>query len=161
MSELLYKEEAYKVIGACMTVHRELGHGFLEAIYQEALAREFEDQKIPFEREKALTVRYKEKPLSKRYFADFICYESMIIKTKAVKALTDDMTAQLFNYLKATRMQLGLLVNFGTPSLEQRRIVCSSYFSSNSQNPQNPRSPIPSPTQNNSPNSPNSRLTHV
>jgi GxxExxY protein len=158
MSELLYKEEAYKVIGACMTVHRELGHGFLEAIYQEALARELEDQKIPFEREQALTVLYKDKPLNKKYFADFICYDSIIIETKAVKALTDDMTAQLFNYLKATRLQLGLLVNFGTPSLEQRRIVCSSYFSSNSQNPQNPRSPIPSPIQN---NSPNSRLTHV
>jgi GxxExxY protein len=121
-----------------------------ELLYkEEALAQELEDLKIPFTQEQAL---------NKKYFVDFICYDSIIIETKAVKALTDDMTAQLFNYLKATRLQLGLLVNFGTPSLEQRRIVCSSYFSSNSQNPQNPRSPIPSPTQN---NSPNSRLTHV
>lgn len=114
-----------------MAVHRELGPGFLEAVYQEALAREFGDTVIPFEREQVLTIHYKGKPLNKQYFADFICYDSIIIETITAKSFTTDHEAQVFNYLKATRMQLGLLVNFGTPTLEHRRIVCTSFFSNN------------------------------
>ena len=128
MVELVLKEEAYRVVGACMTVHRELGPGFLEAVYQEALEYELEAQGIPFQREQALTIQYRDHPLRKQYFADFVCFETVIIEVKAVKALLPEHEAQLFNYLKATRLPLGILVNFGEPSLHHKRIVCTTYF---------------------------------
>ena len=128
MSELIYKEEAYRIIGACMTVHRELGTGFLEPVYQEAFAVELATEGIPFEREAELTILYKGNPLKKKYFSDFVCYEKIIVELKALRDLLPEHEAQLFNYLKATGLQLGLLVNFGLPSLEHKRIVCSRYF---------------------------------
>ena len=128
MVELVLKEEAYRVVGACMTVHRELGPGFLEAVYQEALEYELEAQGIPFQSEQALTIQYRDHPLRKQYFADFVCFETVIIEVKAVKALLPEHEAQLFNYLKATRLPLGILVNFGEPSLHHKRIVCTTYF---------------------------------
>lgn len=109
-----------------MEVHKELGNGFLEAVYQEALEREFADQKLPFDREKNLTVYYKGKPLKKQYIADFICYDSIIVEVKAVKEIAREYEAQLFNYLKATGLKLGLLINFGTPSLKTKRIICTT-----------------------------------
>ena len=128
MVELIYKEEAYAIIGACMEVHGQLGMGFLEPVYQEALEREFVEREIPYRREAELTIQYKGKPLNKRYAVDFICYDKIIVELKAGKALLPEHEAQLYNYLKATGYQLGLLINFGEPSLIHKRIVCSHYF---------------------------------
>ncbi len=128
MVELILKDECYAIVGACMEVHRELGPGFLEPIYQEALAIEFGIRGIPFERESRLGVHYKKRLLNKEYVCDFICYEKIIVECKSVKNLLSDHEAQLFNYLKATKLLLGLLVNFGEPSLHHKRIVCSQYF---------------------------------
>ena len=123
MDNLIYKEESYKIIGACMEVHKELGCGFLEAVYQEALEIEFNNQGIPYEREKELKIYFKGIELRKRYNADFICYDKIIVETKALSNLTDDHLGQVLNYLKATQFKLGLLVNFGQPKLEYKRIV--------------------------------------
>ncbi len=128
MVDLIFKDECYAIVGACMEVHKELGPGFLEAIYQEALAIELEMRGIPFEQEAPLRVHYKERLLNKEYFADFLCYGKMIIECKSVKSLVPDHEAQCFNYLKATKLGLGLLVNFGEPSLQYKRIACTQYF---------------------------------
>ena len=123
MDNLIYKEECYKIIGACMEVHRELCPGFLEAVYQEALEIEFKNQGIPYKREKELKIYFKGIELRKRYNADFVCYGKIILETKAVKELCDNHRAQIINYLKATKFKLGLLVNFGEPSLKYERFV--------------------------------------
>lgn len=121
--KLLYKQESYKIIGAAMTVHRELGCGFLEAVYAEALEIELAKKKIPFEREKLLTNSYAGQELNKKYIADFVCYDKIIIELKAIKEFDDIHLSQVFNNLKATGFKLGLLINFGAESLEYRRIV--------------------------------------
>ena len=113
MGELIHKEETYKIIGCCMEVYNVLGHGFFEAVYQEALAREFKHSGVPFRREVPLGIVYKGEPLNKVYIADFICFDKIIIETKALPTLLPAHAAQVFNYLKATGLQLGLLVNFG------------------------------------------------
>ena len=123
MDKIVFKEESYQIIGACIEVHRELGNGFLEGVYQEALEIEFKNQGIPYEREKELKIYFKGIELRKRYNADFICYEKIIVETKALSNLTDDHLGQVLNYLKATQFKLGLLVNFGQPKLEYKRIV--------------------------------------
>jgi GxxExxY protein len=122
-NDLLFKEECYKVIGACMAVHRELGNGFLESVYQEALAIEFKQQGIPFIREKVIPVIYKSVALHSVFKADFVCYDSIILELKALSALTGDHSSQVINYLKATGMRVGLLVNFGSSSLKHQRFV--------------------------------------
>jgi GxxExxY protein len=106
-----------------MEVHRQLGPGFLEAAYQEALAIGLTDQGIPFQREQELPVDYQGRRLPCRYRADLVCYESIIVELKALQALTGSDEAQLLNYLKATRLERGLLLNFGRPSLEFRRLI--------------------------------------
>ena len=121
--ELIYKDEAYKIVGACMTVHRELGCGFLEAVYAEALEMEFLSQGIPFKREVPIIIEYKGKPLKKSYVADFICYDKVILELKAINYLESVHEAQILNYLKATQSKLGILVNFGEQSLKYKRIV--------------------------------------
>lgn len=122
-TELLFKEECYKVVGACMAVHRELGNGFLESVYQEALTIEFQKQGIPFIREKVIPVIYKGIELHGAFKADFICYNSIIVELKALSALTTDHSSQVLNYLKATGLRVGLLINFGTASLQHQRYV--------------------------------------
>jgi GxxExxY protein len=117
--------ETYAVIGAAMEVHRELGHGFLEAVYRAALAREFARRDIPFRAEVELPVFYKGDRLTCGYRADFICFEDVLLETKAISALTSADDAQVLNYLKATRHQRGLLINFGAPSLQTKRLVFS------------------------------------
>jgi GxxExxY protein len=121
--ELLYKDEAYVIVGAAMEVHKELGHGFLEAVYQEALEKEFNIQNIPYKREFPISIYYKGKPLSKYYVADFICYDKIIVELKALSALNQEHHAQVLNYLKATGIELGILINFGTSKLEYKRII--------------------------------------
>ena len=97
--ELIYKEESYNIIGACMEVHRELGSGFLEVVYQEALELEFQKQNIPYEREKLLNIFYKGVKLSKFYSADFVCYDKIILETKAMNELSGGHESQVINYL--------------------------------------------------------------
>lgn len=115
--------ETFALIGAAMEVHRELGHGFLEAVYQEALAIELAARKIPFRREVPLAVNYKGHKLACSYRADFVCYENVLVELKAVSQLTGVDEAQVINEMKATGMQRALLFNFGTPSLEYKRRV--------------------------------------
>ena len=116
-------QETFAIIGAAMEVHRELGHGFLELVYQTALALEFRERGIPFKAEVALPIRYKGKSLTCAYRADFVCYENIIVETKAIARLTSSDHAQLINQLKATGNHRGLLLNFGAPSLEQKRLL--------------------------------------
>jgi len=123
MNEIILQNESYNIIGACMAVHRELGCGFLEAIYQEALEEEFKLRNIPYIREKQLEIIYKGKLLDKKYQADFICYESIIIELKALSELNLIHQSQVINYLKATNLKLGILVNFGQRSLETKRVL--------------------------------------
>jgi len=114
------------IIGAAMEVHRQLGPGFLEAVYQEALAIEFADRGIPFDREQELPIDYKGRRLSCKYRADFGCYADVVVELKALPALTGNDEAKLLHYLKAVRLERGLLFNFGRPSLEFKRFIFSS-----------------------------------
>jgi GxxExxY protein len=118
--------QTHAIIGAAMEVHRQLGPGFLEAVYQEAMAIELAERAIPFVREAGLPVFYKGRRLDCSYRADFICYDSVIVELKALQALTGVESAQLLNYLKATRLERGLLLNFGCPSLEFKRLIFSN-----------------------------------
>ena len=119
-------ERTYQLIGAALEVHKELGCGFLEAVYQEALEREFEFRGIPFESQSIVEIKYKGKPLEKKYQPDFICFDEVIIEIKAVSALSGIEEAQIINYLKATGLNLGLLFNFGSKSLEYKRFIYSA-----------------------------------
>ncbi len=121
--DLLFKDESYAIVGACMEVHRTLGCGFLEPVYQEALALELQTRGIPFEREKEFEIAYKGAIISKTYKVDFLCYGQIIVELKALSQFTSDHFAQVLNYLKAAQLKLGILVNFGTPSLQHERIV--------------------------------------
>ena len=123
---ILYKEESYKIIGACMKVHRELGAGFLEAIYEEALKKEFNNLGIPFESQVKLHVFYEGEKLDKYYKADFICYNKIVLEIKAVSQVPDAFYAQIKNYLTATKKELGMLINFGQSSLFYKRVINSN-----------------------------------
>ena len=123
MNSIIYKEESYAIRGAIIEVSRELGCGFLERVYQDALEVEFRLRNIPYEREKKIQIMYKGKPLGEPYRADFVCYGKIIIELKAVKTLEDTHYAQILNYLKATKMKLGILVNFHDIYIVPKRIV--------------------------------------
>jgi GxxExxY protein len=115
--------QTYQLIGAAMEVHRELGCGFLERVYHEALAQEFTAREIHYRREAALPVIYKGLTLEASYFADFVCFDAVILEIKAVNSLDGKHQAQVLNYLKASGYRTGLLLNFGDNSLEYRRLV--------------------------------------
>ena len=123
MTDILFKEESYKIIGACMEVHKKLGCGFLESVYAEALESEFKKVDVPYEREKKLLVFYDNKPLHKYFKADFVCYQSIMLELKASKFLTEADIHQTVNNVKATNYKLGLLINFGESSLVHKRIL--------------------------------------
>lgn len=119
---LINEEMTNKILNACMEVHNELGNGFLEPVYQEALEEEFKLQGIVYEREKLLPIMYKGKKLTKDYFADFLCYQEIIVEIKSVSTLSKPHKAQVLNYLNAANLRIGLLVNFGETSLKWQRI---------------------------------------
>lgn len=124
MSAIVYEKEAYLIQGAIFDVYRELGCGFLEAVYQEALELELAAHGIPFKSQVDIDIKYKGQPLQQTYRADIVCYDKIIIELKAVKQLLPEHQAQLHNYLKATGMRLGLLVNFSHyPNADIQRIV--------------------------------------
>ncbi len=124
MSEIVLPDESYRIMGACFEVYREMGPGFLEAVYQECLEIEFALQGLPARSQMELPLRYKHRLLRKGYTPDSICYDAIVLEIKAVTELTDIFRAQVLNYLKATNMQLGLLVNFNHhPKLQYERIV--------------------------------------
>ena len=124
MNDLIYKDEAFKIMGACFEVYKDKGCGFLEPVYQECLGIELGLQGIPFISQKSLTLEYKGHQLKQTYTPDFVCYDKIIMEIKAVAQLADEHRAQVINYLHATGFKLGLLVNFGHyPKLEWERLV--------------------------------------
>ena len=118
-------QRTYQIIGAAIEVHKELGSGFLEAVYQEAMEKEFTYQEIPYKSQPLVRIEYKGKPLKKKYEPDFICYDEVIVEIKTMDKLSGVEHAQIINYLKASKIGIGLLINFGSKSLEHKRFVYS------------------------------------
>ena len=123
MTDLILKDESYELIGICMEVHRELGMGFREIIYKDALEYEFQQRDIPYERERPYLVRYKSITLPRRYNADFIVFDSIILEVKASTLIVDGFVKQTINYLKASSLQLGIIANFGQNSFVSKRVI--------------------------------------
>ncbi len=123
--ELLLKEECYRIIGLCMKIHSILAHGFKEIIYKEALKIELKRENIPYEREKSFKVPYDGVTLKRRFDADFMVFDSIVFEIKAASFIHYDNFRQTLNYLKASQVKLGILINFGAPRLEFRRILCT------------------------------------
>lgn len=128
--ELLFKEESYKIIGACFEVYNSKGNGFTEPIYHDCLEVEFAYQRIPAIREPKVEIEYRGKVISSHLEPDFVCYGKIIVELKSVSGLCDEHRSQVLNYLNATGFQLGLLVNFGShPKLEYERLALSRPWS--------------------------------
>jgi GxxExxY protein len=123
MVDIILKEESFRIIGACMEVHKELGMGFKEVVYKDALEIELKTLRIPFKREHPYIIRYKGKILPRKYFADFIIFTSVILEVKARPIIIDPFVYQTINYLKASGIRLGIIANFGTRSLNYKRVV--------------------------------------
>lgn len=124
--------QTYAIIGAAMAVHGELGHGFLEPVYQEALELEFRLRSIPYEREKRLPIFYRGQIMDVYYQADFVCFDSVVVELKALQQITGHEEAQILNYLKAARLHRGLLLNFGVRSLQYKRFIFTQTESASS-----------------------------
>lgn len=120
---LIYKEEAYRIIGVCMEVHNQLGPGFLEIVYKDALEYEFQKWNILYEREKENIVHYKDIVLKHKFWADFVIMDKIILEAKAISRLVDEFLNRTVNYLKVSENRLGLIVNFGKDKLEYKRVV--------------------------------------
>lgn len=123
MADILFKEESYKITGACFEVHNILGHGFKEAVYKDALEFEFTKLGISYVREKSFTIIYKEQKLKHYFIADFIAYDAIILEIKCGGYIEEPYVKQTLNYLKASGMRLGIVINFGKPSLESQRVI--------------------------------------
>jgi len=121
MAGILFKEESYKIIGACFEVHKILGHGFMEIVYKDALELELSKLNIPFEREKLYRITYKDQLLKHCFVADFVVYDTIILEIKTGNYIGDPYIKQTLNYLKSSGLRLGIVINFGTPSLEYNR----------------------------------------
>lgn len=123
MAELLYREDTHRLIGLCMEIHRELGKGYSEALYKDALVVELSRANIPYEREKKFEVKYKDVILSHSYYADFVIWDKILFEAKAVEQLASPHVRQVLNYLAASKLKVGLLINFGSDSLDWKRVV--------------------------------------
>ncbi len=124
MGELILKGEVFEIVGAAIEVHRELGPGFLEAVYQEAMEIELHEQEIPFDAQKAMKISYKGNTLRKEYIADLVCFGQVIVELKALCRLSGNEEAQILNYLKTSGLRIGILINFGSHGkLEWKRYI--------------------------------------
>jgi GxxExxY protein len=123
MTEIIYKEESFRIIGLCMEVHNNLGKGFLEIVYKDALEYEFRKNNFPFEREKEYEVNYKDIILPHKFYADFVVFDKIILEVKGMAGIAEEHIAQTLNYLKVSGLKLGLIVNFGELSLQYKRVV--------------------------------------
>jgi GxxExxY protein len=123
MADIILKEESYQLVGICMEIHRELGMGFKEIVYKDALEYEFKSKKIKFVREKEFKIQYKDIILPHRYYADFIIHDSIILEVKASYMIVNNFVTQTVNYLKASGLQLGIIANFGEKSFNSKRVV--------------------------------------
>jgi len=123
MTDVIFKDESFIIIGICMEVHKQLGHGFLEVVYKDALEYEFRKSGISYEREKLYEVKYKDITLKHCYYADFIVFDKIILEVKSCAGIVDEFIIRTINYLKASECKLGLIVNFGRTSLETKRVV--------------------------------------
>jgi len=123
MSDLILKEESYTIIGKCMDVHNNLGRGFTEIVYKDALELEFKEATIPFEREKKYEVSYKGAVLRHHFYADFVVYDQIILEVKSTKVISQEFVAQTMNYLKVSDNPLAIIVNFGETQLKYKRLV--------------------------------------
>ncbi len=123
MKDLIFKEEAYKIIGICMEIHKALGKGFLEIVYKDAIEYELKLRNIPFEREKEFSIIYKNYTLPHKFYADFVVFDKIILEVKAVNGIVDEFVKQTLNYLAVSKCKLGLIVNFGEESLKYKRVV--------------------------------------
>ncbi len=122
-NKIFYKNESYKIIGICLEVYNILGKGHSEVVYKDALEYEFQQNNIPFSREKQYKIQYKDIILRHRYFADFVVWDKIILEVKAIEGLTNSNIKQILNYLAASGLKLGLLINFGEDSLIYKRVV--------------------------------------
>ena len=123
MADIILKNESYKIVGAFMEVHRELGFGFKEIIYKDALEIEFKTMGIPYKREQLYKIEYKGKILPRRYSADFVAFESIILEVKAMQLIRINFVLQTRNYLKASGIRLGIIANFGEKSINSKRVI--------------------------------------
>ena len=126
--QFLYKQETYNLIGAAMEVHNVLGCGFKEAVYQEAFEKELQLRDIPYVREQAFPVYYKGELLTTNFRPDFVCYDNIIVELKTVSELAEEHYSQVLSYLRASGLQVGLLINFGDVNLEYKRIIRPDYW---------------------------------
>jgi len=124
MAELIFKDEVFAIVGAAMEVYNELGSGFLESVYQEAMELELTDRHVPFTSQMPLRIRFKDRTLQKAFCADLICYQSVLVELKAIERITKREEAQVINYLRATALRVGVIVNFGDPGqLDWQRVI--------------------------------------
>jgi GxxExxY protein len=125
--DLIFRDEAYRIVGACLAVHQDKGNGYVEPVYQDCLEIELAARSIPFDAQRSFPIQYRGRTLRHSYVPDLVCFDQIVVELKAVKALVDEHRAQVLNYLKVTGLQLGLLVNFGShPRLEWERIVLTA-----------------------------------
>ena len=127
-SNLIMKHECYNIIGICMEVHRILGRGLREVVYKDAMEYEFKTKKIPFVREKEFCVEYKEIILKHNFYADFVVYDNLILEIKACEFIHDEFIPITLNYISIAKSPLGLIINFGSPSLEYKRVINSDHL---------------------------------